>query len=63
MQAVHIYVHEDKKFYNPNYITFGFNKFLRENNLRYIRVRELRHICATLTRHEGVRKLYIQLNT
>lgn len=56
----YIYVHEDGKFYNPNYITCGFNKFLRKNNLRHIRFHELRHSCATLMRHEGVKMEDIQ---
>ena len=60
VDSKYIYVHEDGKFYNPNYITCGFNKFLRKNNLRHIRFHELRHSCATLMRHEGVKMEDIQ---
>ena len=56
----YIYVHEDGSAYNPNFISTQFCKFLRKMKLKKIRFHDLRHSCATLLRHGGVRMEDIQ---
>lgn len=56
----YIYVHQDGSCYNPNYITTAFIKFLRSRKLKHVRFHDLRHSCATLMRHEGVKMEDIQ---
>ena len=45
----------------PGYITQKFSEILSKNNLRHIRLHDLRHSCATLLRRNGVRLEDIQL--
>ena len=56
----YIYVHEDGEYYNPNYITCAFVKHLKTHRFRHIRFHDLRHSCATLMRHEGIKMEDIQ---
>lgn len=56
----YIYVHEDGTYYNPNYITCEFVKHLKKQGFRRIRFHDLRHSCATLMRHEGIKMEDIQ---
>ena len=56
----YIYVHEDGEYYNPNYITCEFVKHLKKKGFRHIRFHDLRHSCATLMRHEGIKMEDIQ---
>jgi len=56
----YIYVHEDGEYYNPNYITCAFIKHLKNRRFRHIRFHDLRHSCATLMRHEGIKMEDIQ---
>ena len=56
----YIYVLEDGTPVNPDYITKKFIKFIKEQQLRHIRFHDLRHSCATLMRHEGVKLEDIQ---
>ncbi len=56
----YIYVHEDGEYYNPNYITCEFIKHLKRKSFRHIRFHDLRHSCATLMRHEGIKMEDIQ---
>lgn len=56
----YIYVLEDGTPVNPDYITKAFIKFIKSTGLRHIRFHDLRHSCATLMRHEGVRLEDIQ---
>ena len=56
----YIYVHEDGSSYNPNFISTEFGKFLKRNKLKKIRFHDLRHSCATLLRHGGVKMEDIQ---
>ena len=56
----YIYVIEDGTPVNPDYITKAFIKFIKANKLKHIRFHDLRHSCATLMRHEGVKLEDIQ---
>lgn len=56
----YIYVLADGTPVNPDYITKAFIKFIKNKGLRHIRFHDLRHSCATLMRHEGVRLEDIQ---
>lgn len=56
----YIYVLEDGTPVNPDYITKKFIKFIKQEKLRHIRFHDLRHSCATLMRHEGVKLEDIQ---
>jgi len=56
----YIYVLEDGTPMNPDYITKAFIKFLKETGLKHIRFHDLRHSCATLMRHQGVKLEDIQ---
>lgn len=56
----YIYVLEDGTPVNPDYITKKFIKFIKAEKLRHVRFHDLRHSCATLMRHEGVKLEDIQ---
>lgn len=56
----YIYVLQDGTPVNPDYITKSFIKFIKSTGLKHIRFHDLRHNCATLMRHEGVKLKDIQ---
>jgi integrase len=56
----YIFKWDNGKPYAPDYITSKFAKLLKSNNLPHIRFHDLRHSCATLMRHEGVKLEDIQ---
>ena len=56
----YIYVLQDGTPMNPDYITKSFIKFIKSTGLKHIRFHDLRHSCATLMRHEGVKLEDIQ---
>lgn len=56
----YIYVLEDGTPINPDYITKAFIKFMKGTSLKRIRFHDLRHSCATMMRHEGVKLEDIQ---
>ena len=51
----YIYCFENGDLVRPNWVTYSFRKLLDDNGMRRIRFHDLRHSCATLLRHEGVR--------
>lgn len=56
----YIYTLEDGTPMNPDYITKAFIKLIKSKKLRHIRFHDLRHSCATLMRHNGVKLEDIQ---
>lgn len=51
----YVYCFENGDIVRPNWVTYSFRKLLDDNELRRIRFHDLRHSCATLLRHKGVR--------
>lgn len=51
----YIYCFENGDLVRPNWVTYSFRKLLDDNGMRRIRFHDLRHSCATLLRHQGVR--------
>ena len=56
----YICVRADGSLIKPDYITHRFCEIIRENNLKYIRVHDLRHSCASLLLAKGVHIKAIQ---
>ena len=50
----YIFVREDGERYKVDWVTRTFKEFLKKNDLRVIRLHDLRHTCATMLRHTGV---------
>lgn len=55
-----IFVNESGTRYSPDWLTCNFSKFLKNNGFRHIRFHDLRHSCATMLRHIGIRMEDIQ---
>ncbi len=51
----YVYVNQLGQLVKPEYLTTHFPIFLEKHGLRRIRFHDLRHSCATLLYHEGVR--------
>lgn len=51
----YIYCFENGDLIRPNWVTYQFRKLLDDNGMRRIRFHDLRHSCATLLRHQGVK--------
>lgn len=56
----YVYVRNNGDIITPDYITKQFSKLLLDNNLRKIRLHDLRHSCATLLLSEGYNMKEIQ---
>jgi integrase len=56
----YVYVRENGDRYRVDWVTTSFNKFLKKNGFRVIRFHDLRHSCATMLRHIGIRMEDIQ---
>lgn len=52
---------ENGELMKPGYVTQTFSKILEQNNLRYIRLHDLRHSCGTLLIQNGVPVKDIQI--
>lgn len=55
----HICVDALGKLIAPDYVTSHFEVLLRKSNMRKIRFRDLRHICATLLVMNGISLLHV----
>lgn len=51
----YVYVYENGDIVRPNWVTYAFKQFLSDNKMPPIRFHDLRHSCATLLRHQGVK--------
>ena len=49
----YIFVREDGERYKVDWVTRTFKEFLKKNNLRVIRLHDLRYTCGTMLRHTG----------
>jgi integrase len=56
----YIYVRENGDRYKVDWLTENFASFLEKNQFRKIRFHDLRHSCATMLRHIGIRMEDIQ---
>lgn len=56
-----VFVNDMGTLFKPDYITRHFKELLQRNNLKVIRVHDLRHSCATLLLHEGYTLQEIQV--
>ncbi len=56
----YVYVDDKGNLVRPDYISQHFPIFIRNNNLKKIRFHDLRHSCATMLRHLGVKMEDIQ---
>ena len=52
---------ENGELMKPGYVTQTFSKILEQNNLRHIRLHDLRHSCGTLLIQNGVSVKDIQI--
>ena len=52
---------ENGRLMKPGYLTQTFNKVLSANNLKHIRLHDLRHSCGTLLVRNGVNIKDIQI--
>ena len=52
---------ENGELMKPGYVTQTFSKILEQNNLRHIRLHDLRHSCGTLLIQNGVPVKDIQI--
>lgn len=56
----YVFVHEDGNLILPDCLTHNFAKILKRNNLKYIRLHDLRHSCASIMLKNGVNMKQIQ---
>ena len=56
----YVYVNKQGDLIRPDFISQNFPIVLRNNHLKKIRFHDLRHSCATMLRHLGVRMEDIQ---
>ena len=56
----YIFLHEPGDLMLPDYLSHAFQKVLKKNNLRHIRLHDLRHSCASLLLANGIPMKEIQ---
>ncbi|MDY6367734.1 MAG: tyrosine-type recombinase/integrase [Clostridia bacterium] len=56
----YVFVHETGDLMYPDYLSHAFQKVLKKNNLRHIRLHDLRHSCASLLLAKGIPMKEIQ---
>lgn len=56
----YVYVDQKSNLIRPNFISQNFLMELRNNNLKKLQFQDLRHFCATMLRHLGVKMEDIQ---
>ncbi|WP_294379590.1 site-specific integrase [uncultured Clostridium sp.] len=56
----YIFLHETGDLMLPDYLSHAFQKVLKKNNLRHIRLHDLRHSCASLLLANGIPMKEIQ---